>query len=255
MQSSRTAAAVPTDPDEVKRGWRRSHLAAALAQAQFRGVLERPIVEEAAQVLGQVFGPLVALGRVRRQALAGDALQAPGHVRPLLAQRRYGAAAFQGHRLDQRRQRRVAGALVERASRRPASRTAPCPASRCRPAGPPAGPGPGRAPPGAQVLRRHVGHRAADRGAGRLVVQVLGEVEVEQQRLAVAVDEDVARLDVAVQHAAVVGVLQALRQPGDDPGGGAVKSPARKNCRLQIADCRFVRAICNLQSAICNLQF
>src|SRR5262249_12848862 len=51
-------------------------------------------------------------------------------------------------------------------------------------------------------------------------VGALGDVEVEQHRLAVGREQDVARLDVAVDHAAAVGVVQRLRQPLDDPGGG-----------------------------------
>jgi len=170
-------------------------------------VRQRPVVEEAAQVFGQVLRALVAPRRVGHQALAGDALQAPGHVRPLLAQRGHGAAALHRHRLDQGRQRRVAGALVERAL---AGQHLEQHHAQRVDVGPPvhlAGQGGVAGGQGAQVLRGHVGDGAADGGPGRLVVEVLGEVEVQQQRLAVAVEQDVARFDVAVQHTAVVRVL------------------------------------------------
>src|SRR5208283_3584560 len=57
-----------------------------------------------------------------------------------------------------------------------------------------------------------------ERGLGLVAIDVQREVEVQQHWLAVYAHEDVGRLDVAVQHPAVVCVLQAFRQPGHDPG-------------------------------------
>ena len=70
-----------------------------------------------------------------------------------------------------------------------------------------------------QRLGRHVGERAADRGAlgaGRVV----GEVEVEDHRLAVVREQDVGRLDVAVEDAALVRVGQAVGQARSEPEDG-----------------------------------
>jgi hypothetical protein len=63
-------------------------------------------------------------------------------------------------------------------------------------------------------------HRAGhglERDAG--VLEVLRESEVEDLREAVLRDDDVGRLDVAVDDALVVGVLEALRGLRDDVDG------------------------------------
>ena len=58
------------------------------------------------------------------------------------------------------------------------------------------------------------------------------QVEVEQHRGAVGRQQDVRRLQVAVEQAARVGMLEALGQPRDDPdrgldGAGLVQEQAR----------------------------
>ena len=73
-----------------------------------------------------------------------------------------------------------------------------------------------------QVLGRHVGERAADggrRGVG-VSLDVLGEVEVQDQRLAVVGHQDVGRLQVAMEDAPPVGVRQAVGDPRADPEDG-----------------------------------
>ena len=47
-----------------------------------------------------------------------------------------------------------------------------------------------------------------------------GEVEVEQHRVAVGGDQDVRRLDVAMQNASRIGVVQRLGESGDGPTDG-----------------------------------
>ncbi len=53
----------------------------ALTIAQLRGEPKGAILEKAAKVFHEIGRLLVALPRVRRQAPAGDAFQAPGHIR------------------------------------------------------------------------------------------------------------------------------------------------------------------------------
>ena len=70
-------------------GFRRAQLGHPLGQAErLGGVLERPVVEEAAEVLGQVAGPGVAAGGVGVDALADDRVEPPGDLRVEVAGRR-----------------------------------------------------------------------------------------------------------------------------------------------------------------------
>ncbi len=162
---------------------------------------------------------LVAQARVRLQALADDALQAPRHVRPLAPGRHRGSGALQRHQLDEHRQGGVAALVRERALA--GEDLVEHHAQRVdvgavidllldlrvlgdqRP----------------QVLGGHVGDGAADDGLGLGlgVAGAAGQVEVQQHRLAVEAHQDVRRLDVVVQHAALVRVLQPVGQAGHDP--------------------------------------
>ncbi len=82
---------------------------------------------------------------------------------------------------------------------------------------------------GAEVLGRHVIDRPARCGIDGLAVVVErlpGEVEVEEHGHAVGGDQDVGWLDVAVEDAALVGVIEGLGQPGAPPGDGPVMRSA-----------------------------
>jgi hypothetical protein len=94
--------------------------------------------------------------------------------------------------------------------------------------------------PGAQglqrpgLLRRHVAGGAAE-GAGPAAGGQggAGQVEVEQQRLAVAGQQHVARLEVQVNQPALVGVLEGVGQARAQPAhrrdvGEAGQQPARR---------------------------
>ena len=72
---------------------------------------------------------------------------------------------------------------------------------------------------GLEVLGGHVRQRAADQGGRgvRSQLGVGGQVEVEQERLAVVAQQDVGRLEVAMEDAALVGVGQAVGQACDKP--------------------------------------
>ena len=72
------------------------------------------------------------------------------------------------------------------------------------------------------LLRAHVGERAHQlsftrvQRVRRLSLEQAGDAEVEHFRLARAIDEDVARLDVAVDDAAIVRVLDGVADSRDE---------------------------------------
>ena len=69
----------------------------------------------------------------------------------------------------------------------------------------------------AGLLRRHVGggaqHLAVD-GDGDLAGLALGQAEVHQVGLAVLVDHDVLGLDVTMDHAVLVGIMEGVGKGG-----------------------------------------
>ena len=77
-----------------------------------------------------------------------------------------------------------------------------------------------RVRPAPEPLRCHVA-QGADQvpGAGQVgAVAGLGQAEVGDPDVALRVEQEVARLDVTVQHPLAVGVLQRLRDLHADPG-------------------------------------
>ena len=69
------------------------------------------------------------------------------------------------------------------------------------------------AAPAGGLLGAHVGRRAQDRAAGRHLdvrLHPLGQAEVGDVGMAFGVDQDVRRLQVAVQNAPHVGVVDGL---------------------------------------------
>ena len=86
---------------------------------------------------------------------------------------------------------------------------------------------------GEQVLRGHVRRRASHgcRSQGSIGLTLLREIEIEQHRLAVRAQEDIGRLDIAVEDAALVGMLQRLSQACDDPGSRTPAQPATSHRR------------------------
>src|SRR4051812_40466884 len=85
----------------------------AFGVAQLRRMPQWQIAQERMQVLSEMGRALVALRRVRREALAHDALECPGRVGPMAAQRRRVLAALDGQCLELGRQQYVTAALVE----------------------------------------------------------------------------------------------------------------------------------------------
>ena len=71
-----------------------------------------------------------------------------------------------------------------------------------------------------QMLRRHVGERAAEAILADLGIE--RDVEVGEKRTTVLVDKDVGRLHIAVDHPLAVGVGQRLGETGADPAGNLV---------------------------------
>ena len=204
-------------------------LARPFRQAGLRAVLHRQVFEEPPQVLRQLPRAAMPTARVGVEALGDEGVEAGGDLGAAGADRRRAGAPFGEHPAERREraapgrrvlERRLArehleqdqaqrievGPLVDRAGRR----------------------GPLRVE-GVEVFGRHVGegaaqHRPGDRfivlarAAGR---RVHGEVEVQEHRRPVARDQDVRRLQVAVQQAPGMGVVEPLGQPGDDPRRGA----------------------------------
>jgi hypothetical protein len=73
---------------------------------------------------------------------------------------------------------------------------------------------------GLEMLGRHVGQAAAEVG-GRAVGRMAGQgagVEVAQVHAAVGPEQDVGRLDVAVEHARRVGMGERVGELDSDPG-------------------------------------
>src|SRR6185436_5043609 len=82
------------------------------------------------------------------------------------------------------------------------------------------------APAARGLLGAHVGHGAAQPAAGLALAAEVAEPEVRDARPTVAVDEDVLRLDVTVQDAALVRRLQRLGDLDEARGDLARVGPA-----------------------------
>jgi hypothetical protein len=68
---------------------------------------------------------------------------------------------------------------------------------------------------------RHVLERTDNRllGGQRVIGMVAGGSEIREQNLATGGEQDVARLDITVDHTGIMGGLQGLQQCGGDGGG------------------------------------
>jgi hypothetical protein len=74
-------------------------------------------------------------------------------------------------------------------------------------------------PLAARLLGTHVRRRAGEARPGAEVLLAQGQTEVGHDGAAVSVQQDVGRLDVAVDEAMPMGMVQAFRHPGDDLDG------------------------------------
>ncbi len=153
------------------------------------------------QVLGQVPGRTVALAGVLGQALHADRVQVSRHLRIALSgrQRSFSNDGEQRVEVGFAQQRRPAGEqLVEDGAQ----------AVNVRGGGQPL-------PGGAGLFRGHVRGRADDGlglGQAAFLLEALGQAEVGELRIARAVQQHVGRLEVAVQDAALVGVMDGAGQ-------------------------------------------
>ena len=171
--------------------------------------LDRHATEPVVEIIGQGRGRVVAPSRVLLQALQADDLQVA----------RNGAVERRGSG-----RRRLAD-LLERLGDRIAAerRAAGQEGVEDRPqavdvAGRRHGPAPARG-----LLGRHVGRRAHDRAAvGQLAVALdpLGQAEIGHVGLALLVEQDVGRLEIAVQDAPLVRVVDGLGGQLQQPRGG-----------------------------------
>ena len=156
----------------------------------------------AAQVRGQRRGVGIALNRVLFETLGKHIGQANRNVwishppAPLLQGRGCRGTTFKC--FEQKQAERInVGSAVHGGGRRPQLA--------------------GR-PQRGQLLRRHERRRAPQPLRGAVGSQRLArEVEIQQHRLAVGGDEHVGRFQVQVDQAALVSIVQGVRQAGADP--------------------------------------
>ncbi len=170
---------------------------------------DRFAAQPALQILGQGLGAAVAPGRVPGEARQADRLQ-----------------IAVGLRAERARPHRVLGPhLQERVQRRVGLEGGPAGEQFVEDGaqGPDVGSrGQGRRRGG--LLGGHVARRADDRPLVRqgplLAADPLGQAEVGDVRLAAGIEEDVGRLEVAVQDAVPVGLMHRPRHRGHQAGGG-----------------------------------
>ena len=167
---------------------------------------DRLAVQPSVQVFGQRQCTGIAAARLLLQALQADDLEVAGDLA-----------------IDLRWATRAVGCAPCRASRpawcrrtapgRSARRTGSCPGRRRR--------SPSRARPGPGSPARAPCTTASRSGCRMRQVAVgvdpLGQAEVGDVRLALLVEQDVRRLQVAVEDAALMGVMDRLRGDGDQP--------------------------------------
>ncbi len=206
-------------PERVRGGQRRlppRPLRHAL-QPRHRPRRDRLAGQESAQVGRQGRGAGVASARFLLQALQADRLQVARNRR-IEPPRRDGLVAQD---LEHRVHRRG------RLERRPAGEQS----VQRRAQGVHVGRRPDLASLAAGLLRRHVAGRAHDlarAGQPAVALDLLRQPEVGDPRVALLVEQDVARLQVAVNHAALVGILDRVGHRGHQRGRLAGrKRPAR----------------------------
>ena len=201
--SSASSTAAAASSSGRRRALRLQPRRQRLPPAQDRFARPEPL-----QVLGERQGRPVTAGRVLRQTFETDCFQIAGRPRP-----------------QPRRRRRVGGLhlLQQFAHARPRERRPPRQqlikddAERVHVHG-----GAGLARPARGLFGRHVGGRAHDgpgSGFAVVLVEVFGQAEVGDLRLAVGRQQDVGRFQVAVDDAALVGVLHRAGQFLHELGG------------------------------------
>ena len=201
-EPSETAASNPTGT-----GFRR-HQRHERSTVADRPGLDRLAGEEAAQVVGQLAGGRVAAGRRLGHRLQADRLQVARDLvveparRPRLVlqhlQQEHAAVAAE---------RPLAGEQLVEDDAEAVDVAA----------------GVDRVRLAAGLLGRHVGRRAEHLAVGRhrrVVGVALGQAEVHEVRLAVGVEQDVRRLDVAVDDAERVRAAERVGDLGDEARGG-----------------------------------
>ena len=151
------------------------------------------------QVLGESIGTGVAPARVLLEALQADDFQIPRHSRVELP----------------RWLRRPLPHLVHRLQERWSHRTAPAGQQGVEDRSQPVDVGRGRqcAAFARSLLGRHVGGRADDRPRVRQLavpLDSLGQAEVGDMRLTIGIDQDIRRLQVAMEDASLVSVVDRL---------------------------------------------
>ena len=207
------------EPGQDRDDWNRDRHPHPVATApagqsaghRLAGETERSGIRHGLKVDRQLGRRVVSVGRVGGQATSQDGLEGRGNrSAPVAGFGRTGSPGLQvserGFGPGRRNDRPAADRLQEDQTQRVQIRSVVDPAGLVL-------------DQGLDVLRSHVSERAPDSIGSRGQVRGgVGQVEVQEHGQAVLGDEDVGRLDVAVQHAALVRVLQGLGQPRPPPG-------------------------------------
>ncbi len=169
---------------------------------------DRQARQEPPQIVGQRRRALIPLPRFLLQALEADRLEIArnGHIEP--PRRHWFGADYLEYRLHR-------GGRLER---RPARDQR----IEGRPQGINVGRRPHVAPIPSRLLGRHVvgrTHDLAGTGQSAVILQLLRQTEISDARIAVPVEQDVGRLQVTVDHAAPVGILDGVGNAPSQPGG------------------------------------
>jgi hypothetical protein len=91
----------------------------------------------------------------------------------------------------------------------------------------------------AGLFRAHVGRRAGQAAELAIVLVLERQPEIGQVRPAQGIEQDVGRLDIAVDQPVSVGVMQCFGDPGDELGriperGTAPRHPGRQVAPLDV---------------------
>ena len=167
------------------------------------------MIEQAIQVLRQMLRSLIPLIWNWGEALANDTLQAPRSVIVKLSQRRNRSAALSGHRFEQNWHWRVTRLVIERVVSRDHFKHHHAKPVNVRPVIDRLDQFATADIQGPQMFRCHVSDCPPKRRfhLSLRLAFIVSQIEIQQHRCAVTGDQNIGRLDVTVQHSAIMSVL------------------------------------------------